>query len=113
MIRRWLWVLVLLGVPMWADAQTSVPVHNNMAVCGTGTGGVEILAAARRSLLVVTNGSDTAILVTVDDTDASATNGLYLASAGGQVAFDTHVPRGSLRCYSGSNGKTLQFMEGR
>lgn len=111
-MRRWLTALALLAMPVSVPAQTTVPVHNNMVILGTGTGAQTILPSRQRSLLVLTNGSDTTILCTLDGTDASATSGISIPAAG-QVIFETRVPRGALKCYAGSNGKTLQYMEGQ
>ena len=108
-------LLALLVVGSPAGAQ-NVPAHNHIAITGVGSGGNQILPARRRSFLLIINNASAVVKCTLDDTNATATNGIRLnavSNAGASVMFDTAVPRGSLRCYSATDGSTIDITEGQ
>jgi len=105
-----------------APAQVSVPVHQHIAVVGTGSGNVPIRAQLlRRSYLGLINDSANVVYCRVDGSDtsflaAAANEGLRLAAAGttgDRVFFDRNVPQGPVRCYSATDNNRVLITEGR
>ena len=90
----------------------AVPIHNHTVAVGTATGGISLLPARFRTFLGLYNDSGNVILCTVDDTNATATHGMRVPATSGQIVFESRVPRGSLRCYSATDGSLLSIAEG-
>ena len=112
MIRLFGLLLILLQASP-ALAQMSIPVHHNIAILSTATGALVLSAGKVRSFLGLYNNSSVKILCALDDTTATATNGLVIAaSAGSAVIFQERIPRGALRCFAGSSAE-LQILEGQ
>lgn len=122
-LRRTLGLLVLTG--LWAApgaAQTAIPVHQHIAVVGTGSGNQVIRAQfIRRSYLGIINDSSNIVYCRVDGSDtsylaAAANEGIRLAAAGttgDRVFFDRNVPQGPVRCYSATDNRRVLIIEGR
>ena len=117
-MMRAFWVLLVLLVqagPALAQSgvYVHVPVHNSMAFIGTATGTINALPSRSRSYLKLINHSSALMFCTVDGTEAQADLGIRLDVHGGSITFQGVVPRGPVRCYSGTNGSRLLTVEGQ
>lgn len=119
MTRRVLALLVGLltsgAVPAAAD--TVAVAHHTFTILGVAN----VASSARpqnthRRMLGLINDGGTLAYCTVDDTTATASNGLRLAAAGttgDRVFFDQNVPIGAVSCISSAAGVRILIIEGR